>query len=213
MIKRIVTLVIIAFVFLCVLGAITSRTKKENKETEKNLAAKTTESSQQSVPIETAKESEPETAIPASEPASEASAIYAEDEVVNTFISEYNRISQSPFEGIEKGNIRTKYLASSLGYWFELLHANDTDKIHVTITETNETAEAGVPGMREVFHSVVKAIDPSLSDDDIYAHFDELSSNEYMVDNDVFGSMIIRYYPDKELSSGHSRGHIEISAQ
>ena len=135
------------------------------------------------------------------------------DDVVKEFINTYNEYSESPFEDIEKGNIRTKYHASSYGYWFELLHANDTDKINVTIDETNETADVGVAGMKDAFYSAVKAIEPPLADDDIYTYFDQLISNEYMVTDDPFSTMLINYYPDKELSSGHSRGHIEIMAQ
>lgn len=135
------------------------------------------------------------------------------DEVVNNFITEYNKYSESQFENIKKGNIRTKYHASSYGYYFELLHANDTDKINVTIEETNETADIGVAGMRDAFYCVVKAIEPSLSDDEIYTYFDQQMSNEYMVTDDLFSTMLVSYFPDKELSSGHSRGHIEVKAQ
>ena len=34
-----------------------------------------------------------------------------------------------------------------------------------------------------------------------------------MKENDPFGTMLILYVPDKDLSSGHSRGHIGIDAQ
>lgn len=83
----------------------------------------------------------------------------------------------------------------------------------MTINETNENVDVGVAGMRDIFHDVAVTIDPSLSDEEVYAHFDELTSSEYMKEGDVLGSMVILYVPDKELSSGHSRGHIEISAQ
>ena len=68
-------------------------------------------------------------------------------------------------------------------------------------------------GMRDVFHDVAKAIDSSLSDEDIYGYFDDLTSGDYMKENDPFGTMLILYVPDKDLSSGHSRGHIGIDAQ
>lgn len=68
-------------------------------------------------------------------------------------------------------------------------------------------------GMRDVFHDVAKAIDSSLSDEDIYGYFDDLTSGDYMEENDPFGTMLILYVPDKDLSSGHSRGHIGIDAQ
>ena len=101
---------------------------------------------------------------------------------------------------------------SNISFKCELLNSAATNKINVTISETNENADIGVCGMREVFHDVALTIDPSLSDKEVYAHFDELVGNEYIKDDDVLGSMVILYVPDVELSSGHSRGHIEISA-
>lgn len=67
--------------------------------------------------------------------------------------------------------------------------------------------------MRDIFHDIVKTIDPSLTDEEIYKHFDDLVSGETMVCDDMFGTMLITFVPDKELISGYSRGHIEIAAQ
>ena len=137
---------------------------------------------------------------------------YANDKVVNQFISDYNAISQSPFTDIKKGNIRTKYFAYSYGYYCELLNSTDTKKIGVTISETNDNADIGVSGMRGIFHDVVITIDSELTDDEIYTFFDELVKNEHMTDS-TLGTMNINFVPDLELSNGHSRGHIKIEAQ
>ncbi|EPR92234.1 hypothetical protein M058_01655 [Streptococcus mitis 17/34] len=94
----------------------------------------------------------------------------------------------------------------------ELLHANDTDKINVTINQTNENSESGVAGMKEVFHDIVKSIESSLSDDEINNYFDNLVSNETLTDSKL-ASLKIELVPDKELSNGHSRGHIKVIAQ
>jgi len=94
----------------------------------------------------------------------------------------------------------------------ELLHANDTDKISVTINQTNENSESGVAGMKEVFHDIVKSIESSLSDDEINNYFDNLMSNEIKTGSNL-GTLKIEYIPDKELSNGHSRGHIKVIAQ
>ena len=94
----------------------------------------------------------------------------------------------------------------------ELLHANDTDKISVTINQTNENSESGVAGMKEVFHDIVKSIESSLSDDEINNYFDNLMSNEIKTGPNL-GTLKIEYIPDKELSNGHSRGHIKVIAQ
>ncbi|MDO5015333.1 MAG: hypothetical protein Q4E28_05220 [Clostridia bacterium] len=136
--------------------------------------------------------------------------VYADDEVVNNFIIEYNKISKEPLKDIEKGNIRTKYFASNYGYFLEILHTNSTDKVKVSINITNDTVKEGVVGMRDVFHNVVKAIEPSLSDDEIYAYFDNLVKNEHMITEDAFSTMEVTYVPD---IYGRSRGRIDVSVQ
>ena len=137
---------------------------------------------------------------------------YVDDKVVNAFINDYNSKSNSSLEDIKKGNIKTKYFATSYGYYLELLHANDTDKINVTINQTNENSASGVAGMKEVFRDIVKSIETSLTDDEINSYFDNLVSNESITDSNL-ASLIIKYVPDKELSYGHSRGHIKVIAQ
>ncbi|WP_293964415.1 hypothetical protein, partial [Streptococcus sp.] len=137
---------------------------------------------------------------------------YVDDRIINEFINSYNQNSNSPLENIKKGNIKIKYFASSYGYYLELLHANDTDKINVTINQTNENGESGVAGMKEVFHDIVKSIESSLSDDEINNYFDNLMSNEIKTGSNL-GTLKIEYIPDKELSNGHSRGHIKVIAQ
>lgn len=148
-----------------------------------------------------------------SEEATEPPIVFAEDIVVNKFIADYNALTNSQFSNISKGNIRTKYFAYSYGYRCELLNAADTKKICITINETNDNANVGISGMREVFHDVVKTIDLSLTDEEIYKHFDDLIAGETTVSDDVFGTMIITFVPDKELTSGYSRGHIQVAAQ
>ena len=137
---------------------------------------------------------------------------YVDDKVVNAFINDYNSKSNSSLEDIKKGNIKTKYFATSYGYYLELLHANDTDKINVTINQTNENSASGVAGMKEVFRDIVKSIETSLTDDEINSYFNNLVSNEAITDSNL-ASLIIKYVPDKELSYGHSRGHIKVIAQ
>ena len=142
----------------------------------------------------------------------ETNSKYVDDRIINDFINSYNQNSNSPLENIKKGNIKIKYFASSYGYYLELLHSNDTDKINVTINQTNENSEFGVAGMKEVFHDIVKSIESSLSDDEIDSYFDNLMSNEIKTGSNL-GTLKIEYIPDKELSNGYSRGHIKVIAQ
>ena len=182
--------------------------KKDNKNSYDISSETTKENSKQEESAETTKDSsKKETENP-----EKTVTKYVDDKVVNAFINDYNSKSNSSLEDIKKGNIKTKYFATSYGYYLELLHANDTDKINVTINQTNENSASGVAGMKEVFRDIVKSIEPSLTDDEINSYFDKLVSNEAITDSNL-ASLIIKYVPDKELSYGHSRGHIKVIAQ
>lgn len=137
--------------------------------------------------------------------------MFSEDPVVNAFVEAYNRLSSSPFSELEKGNIRTKYHGTSHGYYFELLHAANTDMIHISISQTNETVNAGMTGMRDVFIDVTRAIDQSIDSESAGAFFDSLLEGDVIVEDASLGNTVVTFVPDKELSSGRSRGHIEIS--
>lgn len=134
---------------------------------------------------------------------------YAEDEVVNNFIKNYNSLSNSPIINIEKGNIRTKYFGETYGYLIEMLNANDTNKIVLTINKTEKNENIGMEGMKEVFNDAIKVIIPDISEEDINNYFDNLINNEYMVTEEVFNQIEILFVPDKELSYGH----IKISSK
>lgn len=137
--------------------------------------------------------------------------LYEEDEVVNQFLTNYNAISNSPFEDLSRGNIRQKVHGHSYGYWCTLLHAADTNKILVTIDETDDNASVGVSGMRDVFRDVVVSIDPSLSDEEIYAYFDKMMElGGFKEEGPILGNTEISYSPDVDLSWGRSRGYIKV---
>lgn len=138
---------------------------------------------------------------------------YAGDMVVDKFISDYNSISESGFTEIERGNIRTKYFAYSYGYYCELLNSSSSGKICVTIDETNENASLGVEGMRDIFRDVIKAIDSSVDDDEIFNCFDSLILDGKLQSDVSLGDTMITFCPDVELSYGYSRGHIRIEAK
>lgn len=136
---------------------------------------------------------------------------YADDPIVEAFVTTYNGLSSSPFSKLEKGNIRTKYHGTSHGYYFELIHAADTDKIHVSISQTNENASNGMVGMRSAFCEVAMTIDQSIESENAGAFFDSLISGDIIVEDASLGNIVVTFIPDKELSQGYSRGHIEVS--
>lgn len=55
----------------------------------------------------------------------EETVIYAEDTVVNRFITEFNQNSAYEITDISKGNIRTKYFGYANGRYLEMINAND----------------------------------------------------------------------------------------
>ena len=138
---------------------------------------------------------------------------YAKDKVVNNFIANYNSFSNSPIINIKRGNIRTKYFGETYGYAVEMLNANDTNKIVITINKTNENADIGMEGMKEIFHDSIKAIITDESEEYINRYFDDLLKNEYMVTKDAFNELEIMFFLDRELSKGLSSGHIKIRAK
>ena len=100
------------------------------------------------------------------------SVVYVEDEVVNQFMIDYDRITNSPIENISKGNIRTKYYFETYGFSVEIINATNVEAGYTSVS-INGNMDSHVPEMREVFHDVVKTLDPGLSDEEIYSFFDE----------------------------------------
>lgn len=197
----IVAAIWIVFLFFAITGS----------ETEESENVNTSSSSAEVTEAEPSEADESSSLNDSSE-TSESSGL-TKDSVVNDFVEAYNAISSSPIETIEPGNIRTKYFTYSYGYSLELLHANDTDSILVTINETNDNAEAGVPGMRDVFHDTVKAIDPSLSDEEVFEYFDNAVNDPAYRGNQTLGSVSVFFSADYDSSNGdHHRGRIEVGA-
>lgn len=134
------------------------------------------------------------------------------NKIINEFITKYNSLSESPITDIEKGNIRIKYFGRSYNYYLEMLDIKDTKtaEIEITIFETDENAELGVKGMKNVFHDIMKACINDSSDEEINNCFDELINNQ-VIANKTYKNVDIEFVPDIELSNGLSRGHIKIT--
>jgi len=98
--------------------------------------------------------------------------LYAEDDVVNKFITDYNSITSSPITDIKKGNIRTKYFFTTYGFNVEIINATKAAAGYTTVS-INGNMAAHVPEMRDVFHDIVKTFEPNLTDEQIYTFFDE----------------------------------------
>lgn len=137
--------------------------------------------------------------------AEEKPVLFEDDEVVNDFLVSYQELSNTEFKDFDKSR-NYKCYAENSGYWFEIGDYS-TNTIGVMITQTNDTADAGVEGMRDVFYYTVKTLDNTLSDDEIYEVFDNREELHYKA---TLNKVSIEIYPDMELSGGYSRGNIQI---
>lgn len=137
----------------------------------------------------------------------EKEVLFEDNEFVNDFFVNYQEISNTEFSDYSSSRKYTCSAANS-GYWFVVSHFSNTNELNVRIEETNDTADAGVPAMRDVYFYTVKALDNTLSDEDIYTIFD---NREELKGEQTLNSLTISITPDLELSSGHSRGHIDIT--
>lgn len=136
----------------------------------------------------------------------ESKVLFEDDDIVNDFFVKYEELSNTEFKDFSSGR-EYKCSAENSGYWFEVGHYTPTNQLGIMITQTNDTAEAGVEGMRDVFYYTVKTLDNTLSDEEIYEVFDNREDKQYKA---TLNSLAIEIYPDLELSSGHSRGNIQI---
>ena len=138
---------------------------------------------------------------------------YAEDEVVNRFISEFNEQSAFKITDISKGNIRTKYFGSANGRYLEMINANDAGAEAFCLKINGGQEDADKQSMYEVFREAVKVLDPSITDDMIDAAIAEFNNKDVLIEGYVLGdSITITFVPIKELSYGKTSCRIDIYA-
>jgi len=85
--------------------------------------------------------------------------VYAEDKVVNKFISEFNEKSPFKITNISKGNIRTKYYGNANGCYLEMLNANDKT---FSVSITGNTDVNNNEPLFEIFKIAVQTLAPSI---------------------------------------------------
>lgn len=137
---------------------------------------------------------------------------YAEDTVVNHFITEFNNNSGYDFIDIRKGNIKTKYFAYANDCYVEILNANGAyaECFSVSISGGKEASDRD--RMFAVFKQVVKTLDNSITDAQINSAIEYLKSQQYMVsDYKISNSVTVEtYMPIVELSYGKSDCRIDV---
>lgn len=134
-----------------------------------------------------------------------------DNELVNEFFVNYQELSNTEFQNFSSHRAYN-CSAENSGYWFDVSDfSSTTGTVEVRIEETNDTADAGVPAMREAFYYSVKALDNTIPDEDIYRIFDgRMNDEDEYKGEQTLSSLKILITPDMELSGGHNRGHIDI---
>lgn len=139
------------------------------------------------------------------------STVFAEDYVVNRFISEFNN-SQYEITKITKGNIRTKYYGYANDRRIEMINANEAAANAFCISIYGGKDDASKQSMYEVFREAAKTLDSSVTDEDINSvllYFDE---KDVLISNyHVGNSLTVTYVPIKEISTGVNACRIDIS--
>ena len=143
----------------------------------------------------------------------EAKVIYAEDEVVNRFITEFNKNSAYEITDISKGNIKTKYFGYANGRYLEMINANGAGAEAFCLTINGGQEATDKQSMYEVFREAVKILDPSITDEMIDTALAEFDNKDVLIEGYVLGdSITVTYVPTKELSYGKTSCRIDISA-
>ena len=139
--------------------------------------------------------------------------IYAEDEVVNRFITEFNNNTAYEITDISKGNIRTKYFGYANGRYLEMINANGAGAEAFCLDINGGQEATDKQTMYEVFREAVKILDPSITDEMIDTALAEFDNKDVLMEGYVLGdSITVTYVPTKELSYGKNPCRIDISA-
>lgn len=139
--------------------------------------------------------------------------IYAEDNIVNRFITEFNQNTAYEITDISKGNIRTKYFGYANGRYLEMINASGAGAEAFCLIINGGLEATDKQTMYEVFREAVKILDPSITDEMIDAALAEFDNKDVLIEGYVLGdSITVTYVPTKELSYGKNPCRIDISA-
>ena len=142
----------------------------------------------------------------------EPAVVYAEDDIVNRFISEFNEKTKYKMTDISKGNIRTKFFAYANDCYIEMINANDVaaECFSISINGGKETSERDK--MFEVFAETIKVLDPSVTEEKIAEVVNYLKAQQYKVNAYVVSDKVTveTYVPIVELSYGKSSCRIDV---
>ena len=138
--------------------------------------------------------------------------IYAEDDVVNRFISEFNEKTAYEMTDISKGNIRTKFFAYANDCYIEMINANDATAEYFSVSINGGKEISEKDKMFDVFAETIKVLDPSVTEEKVAEVVNYLKAEQYMVRNYVVSDKVTveTYVPIVELSYGKSDCRIDV---
>lgn len=172
-----------------------------------------TESQSTEMMVTAETEEDVESEIVTESQSSEVMVIYAEDDVVNRFISEFNENSAYEITDISMGNIRTKYFGYANGRYLEMINANDAGAEAFCFTINGGQDDTDKHAMYDVFREAVKILDPSITDEMINTALAEFDNKDDLIEGYTIGNSIsVSYVPIKELSYGNSSCRIDVYA-
>ncbi|GAX48103.1 hypothetical protein [Pseudolactococcus reticulitermitis] len=155
-------------IVIVVAGGVGGSQEKNKDTTEKS---KTTES--KSVPIESSTEMAKESTV------AKTNQYFETDETVNNFFEKYNALNgiKIPESEIKQGNIKTKALVNIDDITLEVI--NSGENLHVSIGTSKENEDTK---LFPIFKDSLKAVDGSLTDQDIQNGWNDIHKTGYLVE-------------------------------
>lgn len=130
----------------------------------------------------------------------EGTALYATDEVVNRFITEFNN-SAYEITDIRQGNIKTKFFGFANGIYLEMLNANNAAAESFCLTVNGSSKDTDKQSMYTVFREAAKILDSTVTDEMIDTAISGFEKEEAL-DSYISDGLLVVYAPTSELSSG-----------
>lgn len=132
----------------------------------------------------------------------------SDTDIINQFLQAYNATSSSPIEDIRPGNTSKKFYGHTYGRYTEILYGAD-GALHITVSADKDYPSMG--DLQEAFCDIATCLDSALSSDEVLTAYDALLAEDHLAEDVELGILKVTWVPTKELSSGTSVGHLEIS--
>lgn len=136
---------------------------------------------------------------------------YADDEVINEFITQFKKISNYELTNIERGNIRTKYFVNINGQYCQLLNATDSSAEYFEIIIYGGNKEDDVDKIAKVYKEIIKTLDSRITDNEIDSTIiNNINSRATTTSFEINDDIKVFFSPSVSLSWGMTDCEIEI---